>query len=211
MIENPTIESAFTRLGRTELIAALIILLIRIKYPDEFINVFSKTLNKTGLLFEEQIIIIISLALTLGLLINLGAESAKIFFNTKKYNRSKCKKIIEILKDAFNEENKIDQIKDELKIKFKPRIKNNPYEHYFKNPENKIIFYNLVRTIGNRYSRICYTDLPEYLFRLSAYYMIYYIILIITMVILFYLNTPQLAAVGMEQLQKDVKISFVLD
>ena len=29
--------------------------------------------------------------------------------------------------------------------------------------------------------------------------------------VLFYLNTPQLAAVGMEQLQKDVKISFVLD
>jgi len=27
----------------------------------------------------------------------------------------------------------------------------------------------------------------------------------------FYLNTPQLAAVGMEQLQKDVKISFVFD
>ena len=29
--------------------------------------------------------------------------------------------------------------------------------------------------------------------------------------LLFYLNTPQLAAVGMEQLQKDVKISFVFD
>lgn len=178
MVENPYIESPFTRLGRTELIAMAIIILIRLKYPDDFINIFQTMLNTTDMSYQIQIVIIISSALTLGLLINLGIESTKVFFNTRFYFKSQSKKKIEMLKDTFDGKYTITEVKTELNIKFEPKIKNNPYEHYFKHPEDKIIFYNLIRTIGNRYSRLSHTESPEYLFNISAYFTVYYFILI---------------------------------
>lgn len=164
MVENLQIESSLLKLGRSELIATIIIFAIRIKYPDIFSNLLQDVYPYMTS-FELQIPIMIILGLIIGLFINLGTESAEVF----------------ILLNFFWKRYKLE---DEYQM-IKEKIGDIPtYSPYFDFKEKHLVYYNIIRTIGNRYSKNCDTILAENRYRHSAYFMVYGFIFLISLFIL---------------------------
>ena len=179
MAENTYFETPLSRLGRSELIATISIFLFRIKFPDLFKDFFLTIIKNETVFDQYQIVIILSLGLTFGLIINLVVEFSRIFITTILWGEPKFKIIKRLSKINKTISELIDETKKEIDDYEKKEKKEHPNRHYFKHPEKPIIFYNLVRTLGNRYSKICHTDSAEFLFRLSAYFIAYSVVLFI--------------------------------
>ena len=198
MAKSYQLENPFVKLGKSELITTIAILLFRFKFPSEFNYIYS-SFTHGSIPDELQFVIILMLGLTLGLLFNLVVESADItivnFLYGKKIMKQEKTKIEEIVYricrffKVTKVKNKIDNgseksINDLIEY-YKNKDSNWKYHHYFIMKENHFIFYNLVRTFGNRYSKICETDSAEKRYKTSAFFSVYggFFILILIMLL----------------------------
>ena len=158
MVETLKLDSSLSKLGKSELITAGLLTMLRIKYPIIFTTIFKDVFSISPNEVELQFIAILGIGFISGLMINLFTESSEIFINSTVYSfinyRFSKKRNNDEEEEWFN----LNTIAKDYKSKLAKTEKYSPLSKFH---EPSLVYYNLVRTLGNRYSKQCDTVLAE--------------------------------------------------